>query len=69
VAEIEALWGPAQHPPPLSLETRSVIFRPPLPEGARFLPTVTMTLEGDENGPATWVAVIRDPLGPSSKTP
>ena len=69
VAEIEALWGPAQHPPPLALETRSVIFRPPLPEGARFLPTVTMTLEGDENGPATWVAVIRDPLWPSSETP
>jgi hypothetical protein len=69
VAEIEALWGPAQHPPPLSLETRSVIFRPPLPEGARFLPTVTMTLEGDENGPATWVAVIRDPLSPVSTKP
>lgn len=69
VAEVEALWGPAQHPPPLSLESRSVIFRPPLPEGARFLPTVTMTLQGDENGPATWVAVIRDPLWPSSKTP
>ena len=69
VAEIEALWGLAQHPPPLSLETRSVIFRPPLPEGARFLPTVTMTLQGDANGPAIWVAVIRDPLWPSSKTP
>jgi hypothetical protein len=69
VAEIEALWGPAQHPPPLSLETRSVIFRPPLPEGARFLPTVTMTLDGDENGPAIWVAVIRDPLPPGSRTP
>jgi hypothetical protein len=69
VAEIEALWGRAQHPPPLSLETRSVIFRPPLPEGARFLPTVTMTLEGDENGPATWVGVLRDPLWPGSKTP
>lgn len=62
VAEIEALWGPPQHPPPLALETRSVIFRPPLPEGARFLPTVTMTLEGDENGPAVWVSVIRSPL-------
>ncbi len=69
VAEIEALWGPAQHPPPLALETRSVIFRPPLPEGARFLPTVTMTLQGDENGPAVWVAVIRDPLWPRSTTP
>lgn len=69
VAEIEALWGPAQHPPPLSLETTSVIFRPPLPEGARFLPTVTMTLQEDANGPAIWVAVIRDPLWPRSKTP
>lgn len=69
VAQIEALWGPAQHPPPLSLETRSVIFRPPLPEGAGFLTAVTMTLEGDANGPAIWVAVIRDPLWPSSKTP
>ena len=69
VAEIEALWGRAQHPPPLSLETKSVIFRPPLPEGARFLPTVTMTLEGDENGPATWVAVIRDPLWPVPTKP
>lgn len=69
VAQIEALWGPAQHPPPLSLETRSVIFRPPLPAGATFLPTVTMTLEGDEKGPAIWVAVIRDPLWPASTTP
>jgi hypothetical protein len=69
VAEIEALWGPAQHPPPLSLETRSVIFRPPPPKGARFLPTVTMTLDGDENGPAIWVAVIRDPLSPVSTKP
>ncbi len=69
VAEIEALWGPAQYPPPLSLETRSVIFRPPLPEGARFLPTVTMTLEGDADGPAIWIAVIRDPLWPASPTP
>lgn len=69
VAQIEALWGPAHHPPSLSLETRSVIFRPPLPDGARFLPTVTMTLQGDRNGPATWVAVIRDPLPPSSTTP
>jgi hypothetical protein len=69
VAEIEALWGPAQHPPSLSLETRSVIFRPPLPEGAAFLPTVTMTLQGGTNGPAIWVAVIRDPLWPVSKKP
>lgn len=69
VAQIETLWGPAQHPPPLSLETRSVTFRPPLPGGARFLPTVTMTLDGDENGPATWVAVFRDPLWPVSTTP
>ncbi len=69
VAEIEALWGPAQHPPPLSPETRSVIFRPPSPEGATYLATVTMTLQGDANGPAIWVAVIRDPLWPSSKTP
>ena len=69
VAEIEALWGPPQHPPALALETRSVIFRPPLPAGATFLPTVTMTLEGDENGPAVWVAVIRSPLWPVSTKP
>ncbi len=69
VDQIEALWGSAQRPPSLSLETRSVIFRPPLPEGARFLATVTMTLEGDENGPAIWVAVIRDPLPARSTTP
>jgi hypothetical protein len=39
-----------------------LIFRPPLPEGARFRPTVTLTVDGDENGPALWVAVIRDVL-------
>jgi hypothetical protein len=62
VAELEALWGPAQHPPPLALETRTLIFRPPLPEEARFRPTVTLIVDGNETGPALWVKVIRDSL-------
>ena len=61
VAELEALWGPPQHPPALAIETRTVIFRPPLGEGARFRASVTLTLDGDETGPATWVKVIREP--------
>ncbi len=70
VAEIEALVGDRpQHPPPLALETRSVIFGPPLPEGARFLPTVTMTTGGGRERPSHRVAVIRDPLWPASPTP
>jgi hypothetical protein len=62
VAELEAMWGSPQHPPPLAIETRTLIFRPPLREGARFRATVTLTLDGDETGPATWVKVIRDAL-------
>jgi hypothetical protein len=61
-AELEALWGPPQHPPALAIETRTLIFRPPLPEGARFRPTVTLIVDGLEDGPALWVNVIRDIL-------
>ena len=60
--ELEARWGPPHHPPALAIETRTLIFRPPLPAGARFRPTVTLIVDGLENGPALWVHVIRDPL-------
>ena len=60
--ELEALWGPAQHPPALAIETRTLIFRPPLPDGARFRATVTLIVDGLETGPTLWVYVIRDPL-------
>jgi hypothetical protein len=61
-AELEALWGPAQHPPSFAVVTSTLIFRPSLPEGARFRPTVVLIVEGDEKGPALWAYVIRDIL-------
>jgi hypothetical protein len=61
-AELEALWGAPSRPPALAIETRTLIFRPTPPAGARFRATVTLTLDGDEAGPATWVKVIRDAL-------
>jgi hypothetical protein len=61
-AELEALWGPAQVPPALAIETRTLVFRPPPPPGARFQATVALVVEGDEHGPAIWAYVIRDPL-------
>jgi hypothetical protein len=60
--ELEALWGAPGRPPALAIETRTLVFRPAPLAGARFRATVTMTLDGDEAGPATWIKVIRDVL-------
>ena len=62
VAELEALWGAPSRPPALAIGTRSLTFRPPLREGARFGVRVSLILEGDETGPATRVKVMRDVL-------
>lgn len=60
VAELEALWGAPGRPPALAIETRTLLFRPTPPAGSRFQATVAVTVEGTEDGPVTWVKVIRD---------
>lgn len=60
VSELEALWGPPSLPPPLAIETRSLVFRPAAPAGARFRATVVLVADGDESGPVLEVKVVRD---------
>jgi hypothetical protein len=59
-AELEALWGEPGRPPQLAIGETKLVFRPPVPAGARHRATVSLTLEGDESGPVTWIDVIRD---------
>ena len=59
-AELEALWGEPARPPQLAIGETKLVFRPPVPAGAPYRATVSLTVDGDESGPVTWVDVIRD---------
>ena len=59
-SELVALWGAPGRPPTLAVGESKLVFRPPAPAGAPYRATVALTLDGDENGPVTWVDVIRD---------
>jgi len=61
-AELERLWGPPSRPPLLAVGETKLVFRPPAPHGARYRAVVSLTLDGDEKGPVTWVDVIRDTI-------
>jgi len=62
VDDLARRWGRPARPPNLVIGETKLVFRPPARPGARFRATVALTLDGDETGPVTWVAVIRDAI-------
>ena len=58
--ELAAVWGPPRIPPGLAIGRTTLIFYPPFPPGAPYRAIVTIQTDGDEEGPALSVQVIRD---------